>query len=143
EDGLGGGAPHEADRHESERDAVHASVDGASAPGRQEGRDAPACNPPSDRLATILVRNSLAVTAVALLMAACASHGTSPKPAPTSRPEIVSVPQLQRMLEQGETVGAILGKIDGSGTVYRLSTEQRAALRASGMPAAILGKMEI
>ena len=80
---------------------------------------------------------------MALLMAACASHGTGPKPAPTSRPEIVSVPQLQKMLEQGETIGAILGKIDGSGTVYRLSTEQRAALRASGMPAAILGKMEI
>jgi len=47
------------------------------------------------------------------------------------------------MLEQGETVGAILGKIDGSGTVYRLTTEQRAALRAAGMPVAILGRMEI
>jgi len=47
------------------------------------------------------------------------------------------------MLEQGETVGAIVGKIDASGTVYRLTTQQRAGLRAAGMPAAILGKMDI
>jgi len=80
---------------------------------------------------------------MALLIAGCASHGARPKPGPDARPELVTVPQLQKMLEQGETVGAILGKIDGSGTVYRLTTEQRAGLRAAGMPAAILGKMEI
>lgn len=80
---------------------------------------------------------------MALLIAACASHGARPAPASDLRPELVTVPQLQKMLEQGETIGAILGKIDASGTVYRLTTEQRAALRASGMPAAILGKIEI
>ena len=80
---------------------------------------------------------------MALLIAACASHGARPQPGPDSRPELVTVPQLQRMGEQGETIGVILSKIDSSGTVYRLTTEQRAALRASGMPAAILSKMEI
>jgi hypothetical protein len=80
---------------------------------------------------------------MALLIAACASHGARPQPGPGSRPELVTVPQLQRMGEQGETIGVILSKVDSSGTVYRLTTEQRAALRASGMPAAILSKMEI
>jgi hypothetical protein len=80
---------------------------------------------------------------MALLMAACASHGARPKPGPAARPELVTVPQLRTMVEQGETIGAILGRIDGSGTVYRLTTDQRAGLREAGMPAAILSKMEI
>jgi hypothetical protein len=80
---------------------------------------------------------------MALVLAACASHSPSTKPAPGATPELLTVPQLQRMLELGETVGAILGRIDASGTVYRLTTEQRAGLRAAGMPAAILGKIEI
>jgi hypothetical protein len=80
---------------------------------------------------------------MALLVAACASHGPSPKATPAPRPEPLTVPDLRKMLEQGETVGTILGRIDSSGTVYRLTTQQRAGLRAAGMPAAILGKMEI
>ena len=86
---------------------------------------------------------SIAILVVSLALAACASHGASTKPASTARPEVLTIPELRAMLEKGDPVGVILGKIDSSGTVYRLSTQDRADLRASGMPPAVLSKMEI
>ena len=86
---------------------------------------------------------SVAILAACLTLAACASHSGSAQPPATARPEVLTIPQLQSMLEKGDPVGVILGKIDSSGTVYRLSTQDRAGLRASGMPPAVLSKMEI
>jgi hypothetical protein len=55
---------------------------------------------------------------------------------------VLTVPQLDEMVQQGTPLGVILGKIDASGTVYRLTPQQRADLRASGMPATILSYIE-
>ena len=83
------------------------------------------------------------ILATCLTLAACAGRGGSMKPAATARPEVLTIPELRSMLEKGDPVGVILSKIDSSGTVYRLSTQDRADLRASGMPPAVLSKMEI
>ena len=85
---------------------------------------------------------SIAILAACLALAACASR-SSVQPAATARPEVLTIPELHAMLENGDPVGVILSKIDSSGTVYRLSTQDRAALRASGMPPAVLSKMAI
>lgn len=45
------------------------------------------------------------------------------------------------MVQQGEAVGVILGEIQGSGTVYRLTSQQQQNLRADGMPVGILDEM--
>src|SRR5437763_226637 len=81
----------------------------------------------------------IAMAVASLALVACASRGGRMKPAAT----VLTIPELRSMLEKGDPVGVILSKIDSSGTVYRLSTQDRADLRASGMPPAVLSKMEI
>ena len=83
----------------------------------------------------------LAVAVLALV--GCGSQATTGRATtPGARPEVLTVSQLKTMVENGEAVGVILGQIDGSGTVYRLTNEQRDGLRADGMPVAILGHMQ-
>jgi hypothetical protein len=77
-----------------------------------------------------------------VLVAACAAERGGAKPAPGARPSVVTVPQLATMVQNGEAISVIVSEIQGSGTVYRLTPEQRARLRADGMPASILGLME-
>jgi hypothetical protein len=89
-------------------------------------------------------RESIAhvVTVVGMVViAACASHtaGNTNQPAGTSR--AVTVEKLERMTQQGEAVGVILGEIESSGTVYRLTSQQRDNLRADGMPVGIIDEM--
>ena len=92
-----------------------------------------------DRGARSVTRVVAIVGMVAL--AACASHTTSRTPQPAAAPRAVTVERLQTMVQQGEAVGVILGEIQGSGTVYRLTTQQQQNLRADGMPVAILDEM--
>ena len=78
---------------------------------------------------------------VALLVGGCATesrHAT----APAARPEVVTVPHLKDELDNGAAPSIILSEIESSGTVYRLTMEQRERLLESGMPAAILGIMQ-
>ncbi len=76
----------------------------------------------------------------ALLLAACAS--TAHHTASTGRPQVVTVPQLASQVQRGESIYTLMSEIDGSGTVYRLTPQQRADLRAVGMPATLLGHMQ-
>jgi len=83
-----------------------------------------------------------AITVAALVaLAACTSHSTSHTAQPAAAPRVLTVERLQRMAQQGEAVGVILGEIQGSGTVYRLSGEQEQRIRADGMPVTILDEM--
>src|SRR5262245_43801229 len=87
-------------------------------------------------------RASVVPVIAALVLSAC-TGGTGHTPtAPAPPPAVVTVPELQNMLLAGEAPSVVLGEIERSGTVYRLTTEQRANLRAAGMPAAILSSME-
>jgi len=76
------------------------------------------------------------------LLSGCATQRERGNPAPGARTQALTVPQLRTMLDEGEAIGVIIGQIEGSGTVYRLTTEQREALRANGMPASLLGLMQ-
>ena len=83
-----------------------------------------------------------AVAAAGLVtLAACASHTTSRTTQPAGAPRPLTVGRLQTMVQQGEAVGVILGEIQGSGTVYRLTSQQQQNLRADGMPVGILDEM--
>jgi hypothetical protein len=77
-----------------------------------------------------------------LLLVACAGqrqHAATP----AGRPQPLTVEQLKVMLDEGEAVGVILSRIESSGTVYPLTTEQRENLRAYGMPVEILSYMQL
>jgi hypothetical protein len=78
-----------------------------------------------------------------VMLAACATHSGGGTAASTSRPEALTVSQLKSMLSEGEAIGVILGRIDESGTVYRLTSEQWMKLSDAGMPGAILSKMQL
>ena len=86
---------------------------------------------------------SLTLAVAGFVMAGCAGESARPAAAPASRPAVVTISRLQTMLQGGEAPSVILGEIDRSGTVYRLTTEQRAGLRADGMPVSILSRMEM
>jgi hypothetical protein len=78
-----------------------------------------------------------------LLLAACAAHTTrGGDGTPAARPAVVTVQRLKTLLLEGETTPALMAEIDQSGTVYRLTTEQRESLRADGMPPALLSRMQ-
>ena len=77
-----------------------------------------------------------------LLLAACAARREHAGVAPAARPEPVTVPRLQTMLDEGEAIEVILAEMESSGTVYRLTTAERDALRSEGMPVSILSFME-
>jgi hypothetical protein len=82
--------------------------------------------------------------AAALALGACAARREAPPAAvPEARPEVLTVPALQDMVEQGEPVNVLYARIQGSGTVYRLTTKQAKDLRADGMPASLLSLMEL
>ena len=83
----------------------------------------------------------MSVAVAVVVLVACAAprqHAATP----AGRPQPLTVQQLEVMLDQGEAVGVILSRIQSSGTVYRLTTEQREDLRAYGMPVAILGYIQ-
>jgi hypothetical protein len=84
--------------------------------------------------------SAVAVVGIVTL-AACASHTGRHTTQPSGTPRPLTVERLQTMAQQGEAVGVILGEIQGSGTVYRLTSQQQQGLRANGMPVAILDEM--
>jgi hypothetical protein len=59
------------------------------------------------------------------------------------RPKVVTVPELATMAELGTPPSVMMGKVQASGTVYRLTPEQSKGLRAAGMPASLISYMEL
>ena len=80
---------------------------------------------------------AIAILVATVAMAGCATR--TKRHADPAYAEVVTVPHLQDQLERGEAYGVLLSEIERSGTVYRLTTQQRAELRASGMPVSLLG----
>lgn len=86
--------------------------------------------------------------AAALLLGAsltlgCARPDAATAPRATKAPEVLTVPKINRMLEMGESISIILGEIEQSGTVYRLTTRQSQDLRANGCPASLQSYIEM
>jgi len=81
------------------------------------------------------------VVLLGLLAAACASHSAAPKPG--APPHVLTVPQLTRMVELGTQPSVIIGEIQRTGTVYRLTTQQAQDLKSSGMPPGLMSFMDL
>jgi hypothetical protein len=92
--------------------------------------------------------------ASAVLAAACAStSGPAAKPtaAPAAAPaaaapartEVLTVDQIQNMVEQGRSFQEIMGEIQETGTVYKLSDAQSQKLRGSSFSATLLSFMQL
>jgi hypothetical protein len=64
-------------------------------------------------------------------------------PRTTNPPEVVTIPKINFMLQQGESISIILSEIEQSGTVYRLTPTQSKDLRANGCPAALQSYIEM
>jgi hypothetical protein len=98
--------------------------------------------PPRGRCVT--ARRAASIVALIATLTACSTPAPRGKVDATtgSAPAVLTVPELQRMAEQGTPLGVIMGKIDASGTVYRLDTQQSQDLRAAGMPASLVSYVE-
>jgi hypothetical protein len=77
----------------------------------------------------------------AALAGACAGRPRAASDA-SARPQVLTVGEIVRMAEAGQTVTAIMGEIQATGTVYRLTDAQAAALRAS-LPATLISFMQL
>jgi hypothetical protein len=97
-------------------------------------------------------RRLLAMTlASAVLAAACASTSgpatkstTAPAAAPApAKTEVLTVDQIQNMVEQGRSFQEIMGEIQETGTVYNLSDDQSQRLRGSSFSATLLSFMQL
>ncbi|HXJ34303.1 MAG TPA: hypothetical protein VMS22_09740 [Candidatus Eisenbacteria bacterium] len=84
----------------------------------------------------------IALLAVTAFAAGCAAGPSGKTAAGGPTPQFLTVPQLNNLLQMGTPLGVIFGKIDGSGTIYRLTTQQEKDLRANGMPASLLSYIE-
>jgi len=83
-------------------------------------------------------RHALAALA-ALSLAGCAATRSQE----TAAPELVTVPALVEMAAQGTLISTMYGEVQRSGTVYRLTLAQRAAMRDAGVPASLLGSLQL
>jgi len=91
--------------------------------------------PMSDR------RLKVVMAAAAMAFAsACASTQKATVPAKT---EVLTVQQVQNMVNQGLSFTDIMGEIQQSGTVYRLTDDQSQHLRGSAFSATLLSFMEL
>ena len=91
---------------------------------------------------TGLARASAIVALVTLTACSTPARRASVDSTTGATPAVLTVPELTRMVEQGTPLGVIYGKIDGSGTVYRLTTQQAQDLRAVGMPVALVSHIQ-
>ena len=80
--------------------------------------------------------------ASAVLMAACASTSKRAATAP-AKTEVLTVDQIQNMVEQGRSFQEIMGEIQETGTVYRLTDDQSQRLRGSSFSATLLSFMQL
>jgi PBP1b-binding outer membrane lipoprotein LpoB len=89
--------------------------------------------------------------ASAVLATACASTSkpataTATAPAAAAAPaktEVLTVQQVQAMVNQGMSFTDIMGEIQQSGTVYRLTDDQSQHLRGSAFSATLLSFMKL
>lgn len=85
-------------------------------------------------------RRARALLACALVLAAAACSAGRGSRGPAG---VVTVPELVAMARRGTTASAMYAEIERSGTVYRLTPEQSERMRTAGVPAALLGDLEL
>ena len=100
-------------------------------------RTDPKTDPKTDRRLVAAV-----AIASAVLAAACASTS---KPATTApaKTEVLTVQKILTMTEQGRSFEEIMGEIQETGTVYKLTDDQQQRLRGSSLSATLLSFMQL
>jgi hypothetical protein len=94
----------------------------------------------ADRRAAI----GVLVAGCVVLLAACGPPSRRrATPSAGAAPRILTVPQIEQMVQRGAPPAVIFGEMERSGTVYRLTEQQTEDLRAVGMPAALISQMEL
>lgn len=90
--------------------------------------------------------------AIGILVAGCGlllpGCGPSKKPRAPVAPgapagKILTVPQIERMVQMGTPPSVIYAEMQKSGTVYHLTEQQARDLRAVGMPAALINQLQL
>jgi len=81
------------------------------------------------------------VLAAAVLASACASSHVAQRARPKT--DVLTVPQIRDMVENGSSITDIQSEIQESGTVYRLTDDQSQRLRGSGFSATLLSFMQL
>ena len=81
------------------------------------------------------------VLLAALLATACTRQTATPRAA--AQPEVLTVPKLSRMAEMGTQPSVIIGEIQRTGTVYRLTPQQAQDLKSSGIPPGIMSFIDL
>src|SRR5262245_39275844 len=97
------------------------------------------------RRACALARTAAAgVIAGSLLALAigCSSGPRRATPVSAGGPKLLTVPAIERMVQMGTKPAVIVGEMQKSGTVYRLTSQQTRDLRAVGMPPGLITQME-
>src|SRR5689334_6496258 len=85
----------------------------------------------------------LVVVMAAAAMAFASACTSSPKATVPAKTEVLTVQQVQNMVDQGLSFTDIMGEIQQSGTVYRLTDDQSQHLRGSAFSATLLSFMEL
>ena len=93
--------------------------------------------PMSDRRLVVVM------AAAAMAFASACSSTSSPKATAPAKTEVLTVQQVQTMVNQGLSFTDIMGEIQQSGTVYKLTDDQSQRLRGSGFTATLLSFMEL
>jgi hypothetical protein len=90
-------------------------------------------------------RNSLARTVGALVACGLAVGLSGPSPAadaPVKMPDsVVTIEELKEWALDGTDPKVMRGKIDSSGTIYRMTPDAQTAMREDGVPSAIVSYM--
>jgi hypothetical protein len=88
---------------------------------------------------------AVAVVAGSMLALAigCSSGRRRTTVPPPTGPKVLTVPTIERMVQMGTQPTVIVGEIQKSGMVYRLTSQQTRDLRAVGMPTGLINQMEL
>jgi hypothetical protein len=85
----------------------------------------------------------LLAAAFALSLAGCGPAKRRPAPPSPAGSRLLTVPAIERMVQMGTQPQVILGEMRKSGMVYNLTAQQVRDLRAVGMPASLIGQMQL
>ena len=88
-------------------------------------------------------RNSLARTVGALVACGIAVGLSGPSSAAGVPDEVVTIEELKDWALNGTDPKVMKGKIESSGTVYRMTPEAMTAMREDGVPSGIISYMQL
>ncbi len=96
-------------------------------------------------MSTASARRAALVLGLAVSLVACGgpSKRRPTGGAPPTTGKLLTVPAIERMVQNGTQPQVIMGEMQRSGTVYNLTRQQTRDLRAVGMPVSLISQMQL